>query len=117
MKKLFYLLVVLTMFGMIACSEDDKTELRWENQSGDLTASDIRWVPASGGNDVEYSKTLTADGEQTEWKEISDRYGSGYCALGGAEGEIIIDDNNTRAISLSEGSSETYRIRSNTAKK
>lgn len=109
MKKLFYLLIAVVAVGMFACS-DDKTELRWENRSGGLEAKDIKWVPANGNDLVDFERTLTADGDQTEWKEISDRSGTGICDLGGTEGTIETEDG--QSIRLSNGSSETYEIRS-----
>ena len=116
MKKLFLLFIALVVVGLVACAQET-TELRWENRSGNKTASLIKWVPSGYGDIVSFDRTLTADGQQTEFQEINDRYGQGECLLSGdiIPAPIIIDDAYTTGISLPEGASSTYEIR-NTAK-
>ncbi len=113
MKKLITLLMTALLACLFAaCDEDETTQLRWENQSGDQTAEEIKWVSDADSTAYDYAETLTADGQKTAFREIDskDLKGTGECVLDGVPGEIMSEVG--KAIILPEGQSSTYEIRS-----
>jgi hypothetical protein len=117
MKKMILVLIAAALVAMIGCKEE--TTLKWNNQSNE-TASEITWV-ADGGDDVSWGSETVADNATSSSKEIKDRSGVGQCHLSGDSAGVVQDIvwdqvNSYTAISLSEGSSETYTIYDTTAK-
>ena len=111
-------LVVVVAIGMLACG-DDKTELSWTNETTVKdTLSDIQWSANSGAykdwND-NYSYGQTTESKEVADSSGDDLTGTGYCAIGGLTGDILI--NGEKTIVLSKGSTNNYVIEENTATK
>ena len=118
MQPLLFLFLAVIAVGALACG-DDNTELMWTNQTGNQIVSDIRWIPYNGNSDTSFSAVLTADGQTTEAKEISEnsRYGSGEALLNhsGSPADIITPEG--KDLNLASGQTNNYDIDQVVAKK
>ena len=113
MKRLFIILPVLFVvsFAFIACNEEVKTELAWEN--GSITyVNDIVWAG-------ETNNTWEKDGgynveEVTDYKEVDHTIGDVYCSiLTGDEFEVTtatIGDSGSESASLTENAQNQLTI-------
>jgi len=76
MKKIIFITTLLLSAAFTGCGDDDKTTLRWSNESQE-TVKDIKWWgDGDPVADATWNETRR-DGEETSAKEITKFRGSG----------------------------------------
>ncbi len=120
MKKLSILLTIFIMisFITISCSEDETTELAWQNNSTEAI-NEITWATT----DTMWIKPATGyvSQEQTESKEVSAMVGEVDCRIDDGdefvEATVTISETNSSSLALTAGESYVYTITAAPAKK
>jgi hypothetical protein len=98
-------LIALALGLAVACSESEKTELRWRNQQSQ-TFEEIKWVSNESDDDVDQTWAGDfAENTTTQFKEVDLLRGQGIGASGGATYRLKNDYGQNFV--LNEGNSET----------
>lgn len=103
-------IAALMLFAGIGCN--DKTELAWKNDAGN-NINDIVWA---NGDQMWSKPDGYVDGTRTEFKEVNKLNGTVIASINDGdefkEGNVTIAETSSNSLSLNEGSSEVYTIKS-----